>query len=43
MKKIHCPICNQRLFDAKEGGSAKIDIKCIRCGKIVQVELKKAI
>jgi len=38
MKQIKCPICNQRLFDASEG-NAKIDIKCVRCGKIVQIQL----
>jgi len=41
MKQIKCPICNQRLFDAKDGASARIDIKCNRCGKIIQVELNE--
>jgi len=39
MKQVRCPICNQRLFDAREGDKAMIDIKCTRCGKVVQVML----
>jgi len=40
MKPIHCPLCNLRLFDAKDG-SAQIEIKCARCRKIIKIELKK--
>ena len=40
MKSIHCPYCNMRLFDAKEVDKASIEIKCVRCGKIVRIELK---
>jgi len=29
-----------RLFDAGEGGKARIEIKCVRCGKIVKIEIK---
>ena len=41
MKKIYCPYCKMRLFDARDGGKAEIDIKCVRCGRIVRIDLKE--
>ena len=43
MKKIiYCPICNMRLLDAiNESGKSTIEIKCVRCRKVVKVELKE--
>jgi len=42
MKSIYCPLCNLRLFDAKDGDKAQIEIKCARCRKIIKIELKKS-
>ena len=44
MKKIYCPYCQMRLFDAKDNGKgAEIEIKCTRCRKIVSIDLNEAV
>lgn len=38
MKKIHCPNCGQTLFFARV---ADIEIKCLRCKKLVNVKIEE--
>ncbi len=38
---IKCPICGKVLFVKHKETSGKIDIKCLRCKQISQIELKK--
>lgn len=43
-QKVHCPICNQRLFDVSIGQyGTYIEIKCQRCGQIVKIVLDNKI
>lgn len=41
MKKIFCPYCQMRLFDARDNAKGDVEIKCNRCRRIVKVELKE--
>ena len=43
MKKIYCPYCNLRLFDARGNAKGDVEIKCSRCRKVVKVELTEAL
>ena len=41
LKSVYCPICILRLFDAKEGAKAEIEIKCSRCRNLHKFKLGK--
>lgn len=45
MEVVKCPICNQRMFDIEDKSKCKtnIAIKCIRCKKIILVNMKKPV
>lgn len=45
MEVVKCPICNQRMFDIEDISKCKtnIKIKCIRCKKIILVNMKKSV
>ena len=34
----HCPICEKRVFDATIDSVFHIEIKCSRCGKVVEID-----
>lgn len=34
----HCPICGKRVFDATIDSVFHIEIKCPRCGKVVNID-----
>ncbi|UPK45770.1 Com family DNA-binding transcriptional regulator [Paenibacillus pabuli] len=38
MEKVKCPHCGHLLFKAR---SADLEIKCLRCKKIVEVKMKE--
>lgn len=38
LKVYHCPICGKRVFDATIDSVFHIEIKCPRCGKIVEID-----
>ncbi len=41
MTELHCPYCNRRLLDFELQGVIKLKIKCPKCGKILELKLKK--
>lgn len=41
MNELHCPHCNRRLFDFELQGVIHLSIKCPKCGKFVELNLKK--
>lgn len=38
LKIYHCPICGKRVFDATVNSVFHIEIKCPRCGKVVEID-----
>lgn len=41
LKVYHCPICGKRVFDATIDSVFHIEIKCPRCGKVVEIDSTK--